>query len=86
MMWKCGRRHTVINLSISTLGFNYIADAHTIPPPIPPFAENPDNCGVVLSATDMQGSVTKLYLYISFFNNLYLVFNVDNTSAKQSPQ
>lgn len=31
MMRKCGRRHTVISLSISTLGFYYFADAHTIP-------------------------------------------------------
>jgi len=40
MIGECGSRHTVISLSISTLGFNYLADAHTIPP----LCQAPDNC------------------------------------------
>lgn len=31
MMGKCGSGHTVISLSLSTLAFNYFADACTIP-------------------------------------------------------
>lgn len=32
MTGECGSRHSVIRLSISTLAFNYFADAHTILP------------------------------------------------------
>lgn len=42
---KCGSRHTVISLSISTLGFNYFADDHTIPSLRSLFTTNPDNSG-----------------------------------------
>lgn len=73
MMGKCGSRHTVISLSISTLGFNYFADAHTIPSLLSLFTKYTDNCGSYSNiGTGKLPQIFFLLYHIAFFGKGHL--------------